>query len=157
MEEYKTAYNLAVKMLASYPRTVFEVRNKLRKKGFQEEIIAKIIKRLEEEKILSDEEYAKLWLENQLKYRPSGRNLCRKKMINRGLANDLVSRVLESDFSDEREIKLATLLVSRKLEEIENKSLKKKSKISKLGQYLDSKGFSEYIIWQVLEELGLLN
>lgn len=157
MEEYKKAYDLVARMLSMYPRTVFEVKKKLCEKGFKEKTIEKVIEYFKEEKILSDKNYAKIWLENQLKYRPAGKSLCRKKMIDRGLNVDLVNEILEEDFSEEKEVDLAYRLADKKLVEITNRSLKQKDKISKVGHYLNRKGFSENIIWNVLEKLDLLS
>jgi regulatory protein len=155
MSQFKDSCSYVTRLLAQYPRTIFEVRNKLIKKGYEEKIISETIKFFIENKLLSDEEYARLFLENQIKYRPAGRNLIRNKMIKRGLSRDLVEKFLSENFSREAEEQLACKLAKSK--EKETRLKKKKDKISKIGQYLDRKGFSESIIWQTLEALNLLN
>ena len=157
MKDFQRAYDIVIKMLSSYPRTIFEVRKKLRTKFFSEEIISKVIKHCQEEKILSDERYAEMWLENQLKYRPMGRILCCKKMLGRGLKIELVNKTLENYFDEEKEVSLAYNLASGKIIELRHKSLTKKQITPKIGQYLNRKGFPENIIWNVLEKMDLLN
>jgi regulatory protein len=153
--QFKDACSYVTKLLAQYPRPVLEIKNKLNKKGYKEEIISKTIKFFIEHKLLSDEEYAKLFLENQIKYRPTGRIMCRNKMIKKGLDRDLVERTLIEDFSQSEEERLAHKLAKSKERLLKNKT--KKDKFAKIGQYLNRKGFSENIIWQTLEELNLLN
>ncbi|NQU99770.1 MAG: RecX family transcriptional regulator [Parcubacteria group bacterium] len=153
--QFKDSCSYVTKLLAQYPRTVFEIKNKLVKKEYEEEIINETIKFFIEHKLLSDEEYAKLFLENQIKYRPTGRIMCRNKMIKKGLDRDLVERTLSEDFSQSEEEGLAYKLAKSKEIFFRNKT--KKEKFAKIGQYLNRKGFSENIIWQTLEELNLLN
>ena len=153
--KFKDACSYVTKLLAQYSRPVLEVKNKLNKKGYKKEIVNKTIEFFIEHKLLSDEEYAELFLENQIKYRPAGRILCRNKMIKKGLDRDLVERILNEKFSKGEEEQLAYKLAILKEKIINSKT--KKDKISKIGQYLNRKGFSENIIWQTLEALKLLN
>ena len=155
MSHFKDSCSYVTKLLAQYPRTVLEIKNKLIKKGYKEEIINETIKFFIENKLLSDEEYAQLFLENQIKYRPAGRIMCRNKMIKRGLDRDLVERTLSENFSESTEEKLAYKLAKSKKIFFRNKT--REEKFNKIGQYLNRKGFSENIIWQTLEELDLLN
>ncbi len=155
MDHFKNACSFVTKLLSQYPRTVLEIKNKLAKKGYNDEIIDKTVNFFLKHKLLSDKEYAEMFLENQIKYRPVGRILCKNKMVKKGLDQDLVEKTLKKNFSEKEEIKLAYKLAKAKERMIKSKT--KKDKITKIGQYLNRKGFSENIIWQILEELNLLN
>lgn len=155
MNEFKNACSYVTKLLAQYPRTILEVKNKLAKKGYEDKVVGEIIKFFIENNLLSDEEYAELFLENQIKYRPVGKMLCRNKMIKKGLSRELVDKTLYDNFPQSIEEELAYKLAKSKDNYIGNKS--KKDKITKIGQYLNRKGFTESTIWQTLDKLDLLN
>ncbi|MFA6295936.1 MAG: regulatory protein RecX [Patescibacteria group bacterium] len=137
------------KLLAQYPRTVFEIEDKLKKKNCQPEIITQVIKYLKDKNYLNDNEYGKTFLEFELKNRPCGRMLCYKKLVKKGISKDLASQVLDENYPDEKEIELAKILADKKMRELKFKD--KKTIYRKLGYYLNSKGFSSTTILEIIE------
>lgn len=155
MKDFKKSCSYVTKLLAQHPRTVFEIENKLKKKGYRDQVVEETISFFKENNLLSDKEYARSFVENQIKYRPVGRILCKSKMLKKGLNKDLIDNILNEEFTEDVEQDLAQRLAKSKVREVRNKT--KKEKISKIGQYLNRKGFSESMIWETLESLDLLN
>ncbi len=133
------ALNYTYRLLGIRPRSVFEMERKLRGKGFNKEIIEKVIDELKNLELLDDEKFAKQWLEERLRYRPCGRFLVKKKLIEKGIAEEIIDKVLEEFLPPEKEIGFA-----RKI--IENKH---KEPRQKLILFLKSRGFG----WEVIEEV----
>lgn len=137
------------KLLSQYQRTVFEIQEKLKKKNCQPEIIAQAIKYLLSKNYLNDTEYAKTFLEFELKNRPCGRLLCYKKLVKKGISKDLASHILDENYLEEKEIELAKILANKKMRELNSKD--KKKIYRKLVYYLKSKGFSDSVILEMIE------
>jgi regulatory protein len=152
-KKIQEAKNYSERLLARYPRTISEIKNKLKKKNYSDEITELTIQYFIENNILSDENYAKEWIESQLRNRPTSRIMCRKKMFQKGLSREIIDRHLDEFYSPEKEEEVAYSLAIKKIRKInENSSDKKKMKV---GRYLDSKGFPESVIWSVLEKMSL--
>lgn len=145
------AKDYAAKLLARYPRTIAEIKGKLAMKKFDSDVIEGAIQYFIEGHILSDEKYAKDWIESQLRNRPTSRAICRKKMYQKGLSCDLINKALDDYYTADREQDIAYELALKKIKLIKEESIQKKK--MKVGQFLDSKGFSESIIWSVLERI----
>ena len=156
MDQFKNACRYVSKLLAQYPRTVKEIEDKLLNKGYNKELIKKTIAFFVENKLLSDKDYALAFLESQIKNRPVGRILLYKKMIKRGLSKELVKKVIADYFTSDLEQETAYKLAREKERKLP-RDITRKNKFNKIGRYLQSKGFTEDIIWQVLEKLNLLN
>lgn len=152
-EQYQKAKQYLERLLAQHPRTIWEVRTKLQQKKFAREIVEQVIKEFIEAGFLNDESYIKLWLENQIKYRPCGRMLCLKKLLARGLDFSLVNKALDEVFSEEKEFEIADKLISSRARHYQNFTPQQKS--PKIASFLKSRGFGDGAIIKLLEKLGL--
>jgi regulatory protein len=150
---YQKAKQYAERLLAQHPRTVWEVRTKCQQKKFESEIVKIIIQEFSDSGFLDDRKYAKLWLENQIKYRPCGRILCYKKMLARGLGGSLVKEILEKEYSQEKEEAAARELADKKIKF--HRDLKGEKMTQKIISFLKSRGFGDEVIIKVLEKLEL--
>lgn len=138
-KDLSKALNIAWRIIGIRPRSVFEIRRKLRERRFDKEIIEKVIDELKKLDLLDDEKFARAWLEERLRNRPCGRFLIKKKLLEKGISEEIVNSVLEENLSRELEIELA-----RKLMESKDKEPRQK-----LVLFLKSRGFG----WEVIEEV----
>ena len=154
MDQFQKACNLVSKLLAQHPRTVVEIRKKLEGKNFEEKVVSKTIKYFLNQGFLSDEKYIELWLENQLRYRPSSRAFCKKKLYEKGLNKNLIRKILDEKYSPDKEMEVAYQLALKKVGKLKERP--QTNLVNTLGQFLDRKGFPENVIWSVLERLRLV-
>jgi regulatory protein len=92
------AYNHALNYLTYRPRSAWEVRRYLEKRGLSEETRAAVLGRLTRAGLVNDREFAQLWVENRAAHRPRGRRALRAELRQRGIANEIVeSAVLDVD------------------------------------------------------------
>lgn len=154
-EQYQIAKNFVEKLLAQHPRTIWEIKTKLAQKKFAQEIVGQLVKEFIDAGFLNDEKYIRLWLENQIKYRPCGRSLCLKKLLSRGLEFNSVNNILSEVLTEEKELEIAEELIKRKINFY--RDLSQQKKFTKIASFLKSRGFGDNIIIKILEKLKLEN
>lgn len=145
------------------PRSEKEVRDYLRNLSFKrkaegkEEIsdtaIDLLIKKLKEKGFLSDESFAKAWVEARRRSRQKGLRAIRAELLQKGIDKEIIGSVLDSRFDGEKEKELASLALEKKMkvwQGLSNLEFKKKA-----YQFLGRKGFEYDIIRLVVEKFTL--
>jgi regulatory protein len=133
------AYNYAVRLLTVKMRTVGELQQKLKQKGFSGPVILEVIRKLEELDFINDERYAQIFVENLKQYRDFGFYMIRNKLHLKKVPTDVAEKVLQAFFSGEDELALARRFV---------KKLKKQGRkdYAQLARSLNSKGYHMDVI-----------
>ena len=149
-DQESKALKYAFRILAIRPRSVFEMKEKLRARKYSQKIIDGLIKKLKEQDLLNDEKFTREWIKNQLEYRPCGRILIKKKLFEKRIKQEIMEKVLEEMVSPEKELALARKVLQKKRDRLEN--LSRGKLFQKLSLYLSGKGFSYQVIREVLEE-----
>ena len=152
MESKNQALKFAMKLLDIRKRSVFEIRKRLKQKEFEEEIINEVIKELFEYGYLNDEEFAEAYINDRINFNPRGSFLVKKELREKGIAEDIVNEKIKELFPAEKEIELAKKAAEKKRETL-NKDLEKNKIYQKIGSYLQGKGYTSYIIREVLEDV----
>ncbi len=150
-EEVKKAKDYSFKLLSYRPRSIKEIRNRLKKKNYSLKIILKVIKSLKRLKFLNDREFAKMWVENRIRTRPMGRYRLYQELIQKGIDRELIEKTL-NNYREEEEIKLARELAQRKLKR-SYQNLDEVTTKRRLYGFLQRRGFSYDIIQEVMKEL----
>ena len=150
-EEIKRANDYAFKLLSYRPRSINEIRNRLKKKDYSSKVILEVIKNLKRLKFLNDKEFAKMWMENRIRTRPMGRYRLKQELIQKGIDKNLVEKTL-SNYREEEEIELARELTQRKLRR-SYCSLNRLTAQRRLYGFLQRRGFSYDTIQEVMKEL----
>jgi len=109
MEERQRAKRVALRSIATRPRTVREIRDRLREAECGDQDIEAVISDLQRTGLLNDEEFAGMFVRDALAHRPTGPMLLRQKLLLHGLDRSLVDRTLREqlDTSDQEESALA--------------------------------------------------
>ena len=76
------------------PRSEKEIRDYLGKKGLREEEKEKIVKKLKEEKLIDDLEFARWFLEQRQTFRPKGSYALRQELRQKGIGEKIIDQVL---------------------------------------------------------------
>ena len=121
----KTSYNLALKYLAYQPRTILQMENYIKSKGYDDSVVKKVVEILLEKNYLNDEEYAKLYLETKTKYKPKAKFALRYELLQKGINPLLADNAL--DEYDDYDLAYKALELKMKIwRNIDAKKLKKK-------------------------------
>ncbi len=142
----------ALKFISYKPRTVQQVHDKLKSKGFEEENILRAIEFLEEFGYLNDATYAKQFYDYFVKTKKYSHRRAIVELRKRGIKGDILTEFAEpNEYSDEQEFRNARDLAIKKLKAI--RTYKGKDRFLKVFNYLINKGFSYEIARRVVEEL----
>ena len=154
MENKNQAIKFAIKLLSIRKRSVFEMRNRLKRKEFEGNIVDEVVEELIEYKYLNDEEFAEAYINDRINFNPRGSFLVKKELREKGVAENIVNEKIKELFPEEKEMELAKRAAEKKIGTL-NKNLEKNKIYQKVGSYLQAKGYSGYIIREVLEEITL--
>ena len=138
-EKVDKAVEQALTFLKYSDRTVHEMKEKLRGKGFSESVVGKATAKLKHLGYLNDGQYAERWIRGKLRSRPIGRRLIRQKLRLKGIHPDVIDEKLEPLYHEFSE--------SSGLEELARKqvmkygTLEKRRLRKKLFDFLFRRGF----------------
>jgi len=143
-------YNLALHYLSYRTRSEKEVRDKLKTKQVDPQIIEKIIAKLKEKRFINDEEFARQWIENRTRFKPRGERLIKMELKQKGISEDIINSLISNSNSMTTDLDSAKKLVEKRIGRVKN--LPKQKIYEKLGRYLATKGFSWDTIKKAIDE-----
>lgn len=143
----EVAYQRALDILNYRPRSEAEIRLHLRKKGFDEDVIEDVLLRLRDNRLIDDDRFAKLWIENRSENRPRGKRALAYELRQRGIDSKVIERALE-DLDEEALALRAAQAHARKLNNLEWIDFRKK-----MYGYLSRRGFSYEICAPVVAKV----
>ena len=88
-------FNLAIRYLSYKPKTIHETIEHIKRKGFSDDIIEKIIEILLEKKYLDDTHYATLFIENRVKNKPKSKFAFKYELKKKGIHSSIIDKTLE--------------------------------------------------------------
>lgn len=130
--EKTLAFEKAVALFSRSVKTKKEMKEYLTKKGYKQAVCDYVISKLEEYKYLNDEEYAKMFVCDNMKYK--GKLMLRQMLMKKGISKDIIEEALKNLNQDEEIVLLCEKYMKSKDKTSENKQ--------KLYRYLLSRGFN---------------
>ena len=148
LHQYPSALEQAVALLALRSRSRLEIERKLRQYRYDEEVIRLVLFKLENEKLLNDEEFSFQWVESRSK--KTGKIRLANELRLKGVGLETIRNVLESG-TEEEELEHAVSLAEKKI-----RSSRNSRDDRKLFQYVTSflmrRGFSWSIAKKACEK-----
>jgi regulatory protein len=138
------AYGLALAYAVRRIRSRYEVTDYLRRKGYDEALMHKIMEKLERLGLIDDEKFAEAWVRNRRLLKPVSERRLIQELRRKRVADDIVRQVLARDEADERTV-LRELVARKRKQTRYTDNLK-------LMQYLVRQGFSYDDVKAVLSE-----
>jgi regulatory protein len=149
VDEAAKATQAALSFVAHRPRSVREVADRLRQRGFSSQASERAIQRLQEWEYLDDQAFAEFWVANRAEHRPRGSRLLaqelRRKGIDREVADAVLAELPNSELPD------AVKLAHAKLPSLRN--LDPATRRQRLAAYLGRRGYGWDVIAPVLREV----
>jgi len=106
-------------------------------------IIDIVLDRLKNLGYIDDEKFAKWWVDQRQTHSPRGARLIRSELYQKGIAQEIIDKILSDD--EEGEVERALKTAKKKLRSYD---LKSRESRQKMGQYLARRGFD----WEVIKE-----
>ncbi len=145
------ALKFAMKLIGIRRRSVFEIKQRLTEKGFNEEVIEKTMAELSRFKYLDDELFAESYINDRLNFRPAGKFVIAHELAQKGIDKKIIDNKLNEALDDNKQIELAQKLLQKKIRTMPQRDLKENKNRLKLINYLKSRGFSGMIISQAIK------
>lgn len=129
---FEVAKEKALRYLVVAKKTENEVRNKLKKSNFDEDIIDKVVDYLKDLKYIDDDDYVDAYIRQCMRLQNYSIFEIKNKLLQKGIKKYIIEEKLENLSQTEYESELINKLVNGKLKNME--PLKQK-------QYLYRRGF----------------
>lgn len=133
--DFEVAKEKAFRYIALSKKTAFEVRKKLQKSNFEEDIIDKVISYMQDLKYIDDVEYVDAYIRQCMRLQNYSIFEIKNKLMQKGINKNLLEEKLQNLADTDYEEKLVKKLLTSKLKQME--PLKKK-------QYLYRRGFKSF-------------
>lgn len=143
------AYDAAVRLLARFPKTSFQVREYLKKKGYSFSEINTALEELESRGLVCDRKYAVLWLESRLNRNPIGPVRAIFELKRKGISSDDVEQVVEEMYERFPEEDLVKKVLAKKFSSC--KAMPEEIKLRKIKNFLQQRGFTRDIIFRAIK------
>jgi len=108
VEDPATVLDAAARFLEVRPRSIEEVRRRLREAGYRADLVDGAIERLADLGMLDDEAFARAWVESRDRARPRGERALRSELRRKGVSGALIAEVLGERGSASMETDRAT-------------------------------------------------
>lgn len=141
------AYERALKFLGPRPRSVAEVRRRLREHGVLPGDIDAVVARLGRAGLVDDQAFANYWVDNRVSFRPRSRRVLRAELRQKGVPDDQARAALEAADDNSAAYALATQR-GRRLSGLEFQEFRRK-----LGDFLARRGFDFDTIEPVVDRV----
>ncbi|WP_409340903.1 RecX family transcriptional regulator [Paenibacillus sp. MBLB4367] len=148
-EERQEVYAHALRYIGRSPRSMKEVRQKLKLKGYEQTIIDLTIERLKNEKLIDDGMFAMQWTEHRIMNQSKGRNWVKQELQQKGIASENIQEAIAS-LDEEAELANASKLAAKKLSSLKGEPYERKQK---LASFLLRRGYTSATVSQVLKRV----
>jgi len=88
-------FGAALNYLGYRPRSEAEIRQRLHRRGFNDEVVDKVVIGLKERRLIDDVAFAQYWRDNRLSFRPRSRRLIKLELRQKGVAAETANEVVE--------------------------------------------------------------
>lgn len=131
--KFDKAYSLVLAYVARRPRSEWELRDYFRRKEIDEEAGEQILTRLKDFGYVSDEAFARSWVDNRRLLKPMSRRRLTQELRQKHVPDDIIRLVLEEDETSDRDT--LRQLIERKRRQTRYQD------DTKLMQYLARQGY----------------
>jgi len=146
-DQFKRCLNAASHYLDYRPRSEFEIRQRLRRRGFGGEAVEAVIAKLKEQKLVDDTDFARFWRENRDSFRPRSQWLTKLELKQKGVADDIIDEVVSTIDDDDSAYRAASSK-ARSLSRSDYQDFRRR-----LGGYLQRRGFGYGVIDHTVRRL----
>jgi regulatory protein len=139
--------NTALRFLSPRPRSEAEIRARLRRQGYDMEIIQQVIARLKEQKLVDDTLFAQFWRGNRENFKPRSRRLIEIELKQKGVDAETIAETT-AGFDDEIGAYKAAQKKAISLSGLDYPVFRKR-----LGTFLRQRGFPYELINRTIERI----
>jgi regulatory protein len=139
--------NTAAHYLGYRPRSEFELRERLQRRGFDGDSVDAVLAKLKEQGLVDDMAFAQFWRDNRQSFSPRSQWLTKLELRQKGIAADIIDQVVEAIDNADSAYR-AALSKARSLSQSDYQSFRRR-----LGEYLKRRGFGYGVINHTVERI----
>ncbi len=139
-DSVEKAMDTAVRFLGYRPRSEAEIRKKLLQRGFNEDIIDKVITKLKGQGLVDDAAFVRFWKENRENFSPRSSRLTRLELKQKGVSDEIIDTATDNENDEDNAYKAAQSKI-RRMTITDYATYRQR-----LGEYLKRRGFSYGVI-----------
>lgn len=95
--QFQRCYDAACRFLSYRQRSEAELSDRLKRRGFSEDNIKKVLTRLREQGLVNDEAFARFWQQNRDEFSPRSQRLTMLELKRKGVSREIINRVVDGD------------------------------------------------------------
>ena len=146
----RQALNVAVRLLTRRDHTRYEIRQKLKQRGFSSDEILAAVSECERLNYIDDERTARVYI-GQLVRKGFGFRRIAIELKKKGLQGKSIEDILEQLQTEIDEREIARRVLQKKIKSFEREADQKKRR-DKIYRFLDYRGFSRSLISELIRE-----
>jgi regulatory protein len=139
--------NTAANYLGYRPRSEFELRERLQRRGFDGDSVEAVLAKLKEQGLVDDMAFAQFWRDNRQSFSPRSQWLTKLELRQKGVAADIIDQVVDTVDNADSAYR-AALSKARSLSRSDYQSFRRR-----LGEYLKRRGFGYGVINHTVERI----
>ena len=146
-DQNQRAMERARSYLVHRPRSEFEVRTRLERYGFDNDVITRTLDRLRRDGLVDDEAFAAFWKQNRLEFSSRSSRLMTQELKQKGVDPEIIAATI-AGIDDEGEAYRAGLRKAHSLRTEDFYEFRRK-----LGAFLHRRGFNYEVIGSIVDRL----
>ena len=146
----RKALTYALCLLKFRPRSEYELRQRLKNKGFDAASISEAFVFLKQNSLVNDLEFARIWVESRIK-RPLGIRRIEQELKSKGVDRHLIAQAIESAAAKYDQEQMLKDLLQRRWEKLKNIEPRKAKR--RLFLYLLHRGFCPDMIQEAISQI----
>jgi len=146
-DNFHRCLNAAFYYLGYRPRSEFEIKDRLQRRGFNADCIEAAITKLKEQNLVDDMAFARFWKDSRESFSPRSQRLTRLELRRKGVSEDIINQAVH-DVDDEESAYRAAINRSRRWPRSDYQEFR-----NRLGQYLRRRGFNYEILNRIVERV----
>jgi regulatory protein len=150
IDQLQKAINYAFLLLKYRPRSEKEIRQRLKRKKFDDEIVRQTLLFLKDKDFINDDYFAGAWIESRLK-KPFGLKRIRQELELKVISEEIIDRRINEIKQDYPEEEIVTEIAKGKIGKL--KGIEPQKAKRRVFSYLLRRGFSPDKIMDVINQL----
>jgi len=146
-DNFHRCLNAATHYLSYRPRSESELKERLRRRHFDDDSVEAVIVNLKERRLVDDRAFAQFWKDNRQSFSPRSQWLTKLELRRKGVADDLVAEVVGA-IDDDDSAYQAALSKARSLPLSDYQSFR-----HRMGEFLKRRGFGYGVTNHVMERV----
>ena len=146
------AKNNAYALLRQRPRSEFEIRQRLKLKGYAGALVDEIVGDLKRTGDVDDEKFAMLWMESRMHSNPVGDVVLKHELKTKGVEDSIIEATLNRKAKNYDEFEVAFSMAGEQFERF--KKLDRHKALKRVYDFLMRRGFKYDTIRRITEELA---